>query len=151
MAWLWRRNELGVVMDLLVLRGMGVVWMRRIRETALPHSRKTLPLLPWIAQVHIRDSKGPVYSDLTKNDLQVCTHRPVPRAYCAADFPIIKRAIAAAHSPHCKVKMPAIPVHDSLFELEKREWRNTVGRSGMTSTAFAFLIPIFVVVVFCPL
>ncbi|KAH3920320.1 hypothetical protein HBI56_068470 [Parastagonospora nodorum] len=46
--------------------------------------------------------------------------------------------------------MPAISSHDALASLEKREWSNTVGQSGMTPTAFAFLIPVFVVVVFAP-
>jgi hypothetical protein len=45
--------------------------------------------------------------------------------------------------------MPTLPNHDGF--LGKREWRNTVGQSGMTPTAFAFLIPVFVVVVFAPL
>ncbi|KAH7075118.1 hypothetical protein FB567DRAFT_597055 [Paraphoma chrysanthemicola] len=47
--------------------------------------------------------------------------------------------------------MPAISSQDGwTMELERREWKNTVGQSGMTPTAFAFLIPVFVVVVFCP-
>jgi len=37
-----------------------------------------------------------------------------------------------------------------MMELERREWKQTVGQSGMTPTAFAFLIPVFVLVVFCP-
>lgn len=48
------------------------------------------------------------------------------------------------------VAMPALPQWQDLA-LQKRDWRNTVGQSGMTPTAFAFLIPVFVVVVFCPL
>ncbi|KAL6711595.1 hypothetical protein ACN47E_004529 [Coniothyrium glycines] len=34
--------------------------------------------------------------------------------------------------------------------LHAREWRNTVGQSGMTPTAFAFLIPVFVVAIAAP-
>ncbi|KAF1919361.1 hypothetical protein BDU57DRAFT_139278 [Ampelomyces quisqualis] len=45
--------------------------------------------------------------------------------------------------------MPALLNRHDVF-LAKREWRNTVGQSGMTPTAFAFLIPVFVVVVFAP-
>jgi hypothetical protein len=45
--------------------------------------------------------------------------------------------------------MPAISSQDVI--LARREWSNTVGQSGMTPTAFAFLIPVFVVVVFAPL
>jgi hypothetical protein len=45
--------------------------------------------------------------------------------------------------------MPAVV--DGMLSLDKREWRKTVGQSGMTPTAFAFLIPVFVVVVFAPL
>jgi hypothetical protein len=49
--------------------------------------------------------------------------------------------------------MPAISNQDgwATMVLERREWSNTIGQSGMTPTAFAFLIPVFVVVVFCPL
>ncbi|KAF2821829.1 hypothetical protein CC86DRAFT_101120 [Ophiobolus disseminans] len=46
--------------------------------------------------------------------------------------------------------MPALSSYDALMQLERREWKQTVGQSGMTPTAFAFLIPVFVVVVFCP-
>lgn len=41
-------------------------------------------------------------------------------------------------------KMPA-------FMLQAREWRETVGQSGMTPTAFAFLVPVFVVAIATPL
>jgi len=49
--------------------------------------------------------------------------------------------------------MPAVwarHVQRSSVVLEAREWRQTVGQSGMTPTAFAFLIPVFVFVVFAP-
>jgi hypothetical protein len=55
-----------------------------------------------------------------------------------------------AHSPHRQFAMPALSNQDG-FLLDKREWSNTVGQSGMTPTAFAFLVPVFVVVVFAPL
>lgn len=35
--------------------------------------------------------------------------------------------------------------------LQARDWQNAMGASGMTPTAFAFLIPVFVIVVFAPL
>jgi hypothetical protein len=50
--------------------------------------------------------------------------------------------------------MPVIAAHGveaSAFALQAREWRNTVGQSGMTPTAFAFLIPVFVVAIAAPL
>lgn len=57
-----------------------------------------------------------------------------------------------SHSPSAPpITMPALSGHDMMMELERREWKQTVGQSGMTPTAFAFLIPVFVVVVFCPL
>ncbi|CAO2652204.1 Nn.00g004870.m01.CDS01 [Neocucurbitaria sp. VM-36] len=49
--------------------------------------------------------------------------------------------------------MPAISsreVQAGVHALQIREWRNTVGQSGMTPTAFAFLIPVFVVAVATP-
>jgi hypothetical protein len=44
--------------------------------------------------------------------------------------------------------MPAITTSHAL---QTREWQQTVGQSGMTPTAFAFLVPVFVIIVFCPL
>ena len=46
--------------------------------------------------------------------------------------------------------MPVVRSDGFESVLEAREWRNTVGQSGMTPTAFAFLIPVFVIVVFAP-
>ncbi|KAH7392263.1 hypothetical protein DE146DRAFT_738102 [Phaeosphaeria sp. MPI-PUGE-AT-0046c] len=46
--------------------------------------------------------------------------------------------------------MPAVLSQYDVMGLERREWRNTVGQSGMTPTAFAFLVPVFVVVFFAP-
>lgn len=49
--------------------------------------------------------------------------------------------------------MPAISSREVVTEvnaLQIREWRNTVGQSGMTPTAFAFLIPVFVVAIATP-
>lgn len=46
--------------------------------------------------------------------------------------------------------MPAISRHADGVLLQGREWRNTVGQSGMTPTAFAFLIPVFVVAIVAP-
>lgn len=46
--------------------------------------------------------------------------------------------------------MPAMPAHVDVMALEAREWRNTVGQSGMTPTAFAFLIPVFFLAVAAP-
>ncbi|KAH8726454.1 hypothetical protein GQ44DRAFT_705653 [Phaeosphaeriaceae sp. PMI808] len=46
--------------------------------------------------------------------------------------------------------MPAVSAQGALMELQSREWKNTVGQSGMTPTAFAFLIPVFIVIVLCP-
>jgi hypothetical protein len=47
--------------------------------------------------------------------------------------------------------MPAISSHRVFIALEAREWRDTVGQSGMTPTAFSFLIPVFVVAIAAPL
>jgi hypothetical protein len=47
--------------------------------------------------------------------------------------------------------MPAISSHGFVRTLEAREWQNTVGQSGMTPTAFSFLIPVFVVAIVAPL
>jgi hypothetical protein len=47
--------------------------------------------------------------------------------------------------------MPALSNYGFETQLQRREWKQTVGQSGMTPTAFAFLIPVFVVVVFAPL
>lgn len=44
--------------------------------------------------------------------------------------------------------MPAITTQE--IALHARDWRNTVGQSGMTPTAFAFLIPVFVVAIAAP-
>jgi hypothetical protein len=57
--------------------------------------------------------------------------------------------IAKAQFAPQEFAMPTLSSHDGF--LDKREWSNTVGQSGMTPTAFAFLIPVFVVVVFAPL
>jgi hypothetical protein len=46
--------------------------------------------------------------------------------------------------------MPAISSHGFVRTLEAREWQNTVGQSGMTPTAFSFLIPVFVVAIVVP-
>lgn len=50
--------------------------------------------------------------------------------------------------------MPAIRNHAielGAVALQARDWSNTVGQSGMTPTAFAFLIPVFVVAIAAPL
>jgi len=47
--------------------------------------------------------------------------------------------------------MPAISSQADVVVLQSREWRNTIGQSGMTPTAFAFLIPVFVVAIAAPL
>jgi hypothetical protein len=47
--------------------------------------------------------------------------------------------------------MSAILSHGGFVALEAREWRDTVGQSGMTPTAFSFLIPVFVVAIAAPL
>lgn len=50
--------------------------------------------------------------------------------------------------------MPAIPIHHGQagpVALQARDWRDTVGQSGITPTAFAFLVPVFVVAVAAPL
>lgn len=50
--------------------------------------------------------------------------------------------------------MPAISHQEfqaGAASLQAREWRNTVGQSGMTPTAFAFLVPVFVVAIAAPL
>jgi len=46
--------------------------------------------------------------------------------------------------------MPAVSSHGFVRSLEAREWRDTVGQSGMTPTAFSFLIPVFVVAIVAP-
>jgi hypothetical protein len=46
--------------------------------------------------------------------------------------------------------MPAISGQDDVHLLRAREWQNTVGQSGMTPTAFSFLIPVFVVAIVAP-
>jgi hypothetical protein len=48
--------------------------------------------------------------------------------------------------------MPALSGYTSVSAnaIEKRDWNQTVGQSGMTPTAFAFLIPIFIVIILCP-
>jgi len=46
--------------------------------------------------------------------------------------------------------MPAISDYGNGPLLVGREWRDTVGGSGMTPTAFSFLIPVFVVAVAAP-
>ncbi|RYN82296.1 hypothetical protein AA0120_g9782 [Alternaria tenuissima] len=46
--------------------------------------------------------------------------------------------------------MPAVSSHGFVRTLEAREWRDTVGQSGMTPTAFSFLIPVFVVAIVAP-
>jgi hypothetical protein len=46
--------------------------------------------------------------------------------------------------------MPAVLNHGFVRTLEAREWRDTVGQSGMTPTAFSFLIPVFVVAIVAP-
>jgi len=46
--------------------------------------------------------------------------------------------------------MPAISSQADVVVLQSREWRNTIGQSGMTPTAFAFLIPVFVVAIAAP-
>ncbi|KAE8843288.1 hypothetical protein CFE70_002731 [Pyrenophora teres f. teres 0-1] len=47
--------------------------------------------------------------------------------------------------------MPAIISEHGGGILGAREWRDTVGGSGMTPTAFSFLIPVFVVAIAAPL
>ncbi|KAF1937956.1 hypothetical protein EJ02DRAFT_447142 [Clathrospora elynae] len=45
--------------------------------------------------------------------------------------------------------MPALLSH-GVVALQARDWRDTVGQSGMTPTAFSFLIPVFVVAIAAP-
>jgi hypothetical protein len=47
--------------------------------------------------------------------------------------------------------MPAFSNYGDFTVLEARALQNTVGQSGMTPTAFSFLIPVFVVAVAAPL
>lgn len=51
--------------------------------------------------------------------------------------------------------MPPVIISDHGLDgpllLSGREWRDTVGGSGMTPTAFSFLIPVFVVAIAAPL
>ncbi|KAF1840239.1 uncharacterized protein K460DRAFT_296160 [Cucurbitaria berberidis CBS 394.84] len=49
--------------------------------------------------------------------------------------------------------MPAISsraIEGGVNALQAREWRNTVGQSGMTPTAFSFLIPVLLVAIATP-
>ncbi|KAG9193288.1 hypothetical protein G6011_03323 [Alternaria panax] len=46
--------------------------------------------------------------------------------------------------------MPAVFSYGFVRTLEAREWKDTVGQSGMTPTAFSFLIPVFVVAIVAP-
>jgi hypothetical protein len=46
--------------------------------------------------------------------------------------------------------MPPVSTHDDVHFLHAREWQNTVGQSGMTPTAFSFLVPVFVVAIIAP-
>ncbi|KAH7356329.1 hypothetical protein BKA66DRAFT_249571 [Pyrenochaeta sp. MPI-SDFR-AT-0127] len=48
--------------------------------------------------------------------------------------------------------MPALgrTFEAEMYALQAREWRRTVGQTGMTPTAFAFLIPVFVVAIATP-
>lgn len=47
--------------------------------------------------------------------------------------------------------MPAVSGQDHVHILQERDWQQTVGQSGMTPTAFSFLIPVFVVAIVAPL
>jgi hypothetical protein len=47
--------------------------------------------------------------------------------------------------------MPTIPSHGAFIALQARALHDTVGQSGMTPTAFSFLIPVFVVAIVAPL
>lgn len=47
--------------------------------------------------------------------------------------------------------MPAISGQGHVLRLQAREWQQTVGQSGMTPTAFSFLIPVFIVAIIAPL
>ncbi|EUC48191.1 hypothetical protein COCMIDRAFT_88002 [Bipolaris oryzae ATCC 44560] len=46
--------------------------------------------------------------------------------------------------------MPAVSGQHGVHFLHAREWQKTVGNSGMTPTAFSFLIPVFVVAIIAP-
>ncbi|USP77795.1 hypothetical protein yc1106_05069 [Curvularia clavata] len=46
--------------------------------------------------------------------------------------------------------MPAISGQEDVHLLRPRDWQQTVGQSGMTPTAFSFLIPVFVVAIVAP-
>ncbi|KAF5848172.1 hypothetical protein GGP41_005561 [Bipolaris sorokiniana] len=46
--------------------------------------------------------------------------------------------------------MPAVSSEHDVHFLHAREWQKTVGNSGMTPTAFSFLIPVFVVAIIAP-
>jgi hypothetical protein len=73
------------------------------------------------------------------------TTLPVFRTAARANHPY---RIRAPHISHSHRAMPALTPSNAMA---KREWSNTVGQSGMTPTAFSFLIPVFIVVVFAPL
>jgi hypothetical protein len=140
-------QELGAVMDWLDLRGkLAVGWNKDDGKAAASERKEGIAAAENIHFWHLTTAREIDF-----------WQRPAQRAYSAAVFTdLLGRSFASYRCQRPTVKssrdvMPALSSHDAFASLEKREWSQTVGQSGMTPTAFAFLIPVFVVVVFAPL
>jgi hypothetical protein len=93
--------------------------------------------------------------DTVLSILEVHLQRRVPTTRLSRPVFVVPR-IPSSRFPHGSptveiMIMPAISNNGGFIALKAREWRDTVGQSGMTPTAFSFLIPVFVVAIAAPL